>query len=312
MVKVSIIVPVYNTSKYLSRCIDSIINQTLDDIEIIIINDGSTDESHKIIEKYKDLRIKYYKRKNFGIGSSRNFGISKSSGEYICFVDSDDYLNSFFCEEMYNKCSKDNLDMCICDYYHYIENKQLMESYELLNFENTNLEDSPKLLIDINLSCCNKLYNRKLIVENNIQFPDNLKYEDISYVIKALMASKKIGKVNIPLYYFMVHDNAQMEIIDERMFDIFKILDIVYDELKDIEVLRKYLSYLIVNKVTTYILWQKYQKNRKIKNEFIDYGYIYMKEHIKNYKKSSYFKDINFLKALIKKYKFLSKLYCNI
>ena len=107
MVKVSVIVPIYNASKYLSRCIDSILNQTLEDIEIILINDGSTDESHEIIDKYNDTRIKYYKRKNFGIGSSRNFGISNANGEFICFVDSDDYLNSTFCEEMYNKCIKD-------------------------------------------------------------------------------------------------------------------------------------------------------------------------------------------------------------
>lgn len=312
MVKVSIIVPIFNASKYLIRCIDSMLNQTLKDIEVILINDGSTDESHKIINEYNDVRIKYYKRKNYGIGNSRNFGIDKANGEFICFIDSDDYINNTFCEEMYNRCTNNNLDMCICDYYHYIENKQEIEKFMLPSSDDTALEDNPRLLIDINLSSCNKMYRKTLFENKKLRFPDNLKYEDISFVTKAMLLSKKIGKIDKPLYYFMVHDDSQITIIDEKTFDIFKILDIVYDNFKDKIKLRKYLSYLIVNKVTTYIVWQKYQSDRKLKNKFIDEGFEYMKSHIKNYRKSSYFKDINWFKALVKKNKILTKLYCNI
>ncbi len=312
MVKVSIIVPIFNTSKYLSRCIDSVLSQSFKDIELILVNDGSTDQSHKIIGEYNDPRIKYYKRKNFGIGVSRNFGIENSNGEYICFLDSDDYLNNKFIEDMYNRCESDKLDMCVCDYYHYIENTQSIKKYSLPSIDNTSLDNSPNILIDINLSSCNKMYRKTLFEDNNLRFPENLKYEDIAFVVKALTKSNKIGKIDIPLYYFMVHDNAQMEVIDEKMFDIFKILDIIYDDLKDNYKVRKYLSYLIIDKVTTYSLQQKYQKNRKLKNKFIDYGYDYLKSHIKNYKRNSYFKRINFFKALIKKNKLLIKIYCNI
>ena len=312
MVKVSIIVPIFNASKYLSRCIDSILNQTLNDIEVILINDGSTDESHKIISKYDDMRIKYFKRRNHGISESRNFGIDKSSGEFICFLDSDDYINNTFCEEMYNRCINDNLDMCICDYYHYIENRQEIEKIQLPSFDNTSLENNPKLLIDINLSSCNKIYRKSLFDSKKLRFPNDLKYEDISFVTRTMLSCNKIGKIDKPLYCFMVHDNCQITVVDEKMFDIFKILDIVYDDFKDNIKLRKYLSYLIVSKVTTYIMWQKQQKDRSIKNKFIDTGFEYMKSHIKNYRKSSYFKDINWIKAIIKKNKILTKLYCNI
>lgn len=103
MNKVSLIVPVYNTSKYLEKCINSLINQTLKDIEIIIINDGSTDNSEKIIKKFNDKRIKYIAKQNEGIGKTRNLGIEKATGEYLAFVDSDDYLSIDFCKKMYTK-----------------------------------------------------------------------------------------------------------------------------------------------------------------------------------------------------------------
>ena len=89
---ISIIVPIYNSEKYLNKCIDSLINQTEKNIEIILVNDGSTDNSEEIIKEYKDKRIKYYKNKNQGIGKTRNFGIEQATGSYIMFVDSDDYI----------------------------------------------------------------------------------------------------------------------------------------------------------------------------------------------------------------------------
>ena len=95
MNKVSVIIPVYNTSKYLDKCIDSLVNQTLDDIEFIMVNDGSTDNSKEIIEKWvkKDKRIKLYNKENGGQASARNLGLTKAEGEYIAFLDSDDYIS---------------------------------------------------------------------------------------------------------------------------------------------------------------------------------------------------------------------------
>ena len=114
---ISIIVPIYNAEKYLNRCIDSLVNQTKKELEIILINDGSTDSSEDIINSYKDSRIKHFSNKNQGIGKTRNFGLKKATGKYIMFCDSDDYLEKDTCEEMFKKIEEDNLDLVICDFF---------------------------------------------------------------------------------------------------------------------------------------------------------------------------------------------------
>ena len=117
MKKVSIIVPIYNVEKYLSKCLDSLVNQTLADIEIIIVNDGSPDNSYKIVKdylkKYPD-KIKYYEKSNGGQGSARNLGLTKATGEYVGYVDSDDYVNLTMYEKMYQKAKKTDADIVMC------------------------------------------------------------------------------------------------------------------------------------------------------------------------------------------------------
>ena len=106
MVDISIVVPIYNASKYLNKCLDSLVNQTKKELEFILVNDGSTDDSESIIKSYKDDRIKYFRRSNHGIGKTGNFGISKATGKYIMFLDSDDYLDLEACELLYKKIEK--------------------------------------------------------------------------------------------------------------------------------------------------------------------------------------------------------------
>lgn len=119
MAKVSVIVPVYNVEKYLDRCLSSLINQTFDDIEFIIVNDGSTDSSEEIIKKYQEKcsKIRYYKKENGGLSDARNFGMKYATGEYIAFLDSDDFVDKTIYEKMYNKATKENADYVECDFY---------------------------------------------------------------------------------------------------------------------------------------------------------------------------------------------------
>ena len=142
---ISIIVPIYNAEKYLNKCIDSIINQTKKELEIILINDGSTDNSETIIKKYDDKRIKYFKNKNQGIGKTRNFGIDKATGKYIMFLDSDDFLELNACEKMYEKAEKEKLDIVVCDYYRYFDNGT-KEEVKLPDFKNSSLKDNPNII----------------------------------------------------------------------------------------------------------------------------------------------------------------------
>lgn len=308
MIKVSVIVPVYNTEKYLEKCINSLINQTLREIEIIIINDGSTDNSDYIISKYlKDNRIKYFKRDNYGIGNTRNFGIEKSIGETICFVDSDDYVDTTYLEKMYLKLKQDGLDMVICDYYE--DKKNILKKYKLNNFSNTTLLNNPKLLIDVNLGPCNKLFKKNLF--DNNKFPTDIKYEDMALICIILNESKLIGKINEYLCYFNVHTNSETTTMDIKVFDIFKSMDIIlkYFKNSDKKVL-EYVNYLVISKINLYMIQQRKQKNKKLRNKFINEGFDYLNKNIKNYKNNLYFRERNKLKLIIEKHKLIMKLYC--
>ena len=149
MADISIIIPIYNAEKYLKKCIDSLVEQTKKELEFILINDGSTDDTEKIIKSYKDKRIKYFKNKNQGIGKTRNFGIEKATGKYIMFLDSDDYLEPDSCEFLYNTAEKEKSDLVICDFYKVYENNKI-EEIKLPKFKPTTLKKRPNLLLDIN------------------------------------------------------------------------------------------------------------------------------------------------------------------
>lgn len=307
---ISIVVPVYNTEEYLKKCIDSILNQTYKNFEIIIINDCSKGNADEIIKSYKDKRIKYIKNKtNMGIGYNRNLGITKSKGDYICFIDSDDYIKEDFLELMYNKCDNDNLDLCICD-YNYVYSNGKIRKFELESFQNTNLEETPKLLIDIPLGPCNKMYRKSMITDNKIKFSEKLKYEDLSFVASTLFYSKNIGKIDDALNYFSVHENSETTTRDEKVFDIFKQLDIVKKIYKDEKNL--YLNELIVSTIFNYTIQQRYQKDEKVANKFIDDAFNYLKDNNIDYRNSLYLIGRPFFKAFIEKSKFRTKLYCKL
>ena len=131
--KISIVVPVYNVEKYLSKCLESLISQTLADIEIICINDGSTDKSLEILENYasKDNRVKIINQENQGVSTARNNGLACANGEYVTFVDSDDWLESNSCEELYNKAIQTNSDIVLFSHYDVFPNKKT--PYNLAN-----------------------------------------------------------------------------------------------------------------------------------------------------------------------------------
>ena len=232
MVDISIIVPIYNAEKYLNKCLDSLTKQTKKELEFILVNDGSTDKTEEIIKEYQDKRIKYFKNKNQGIGKTRNFGISKSSGKYLMFIDSDDYLEKDACEILYKKISKEGADLAICDFYKVYENGKT-EEIHLPKFSSTTLKKTPSLINDINLSPWNKIYKRELITKNNLKFIENLKYEDAPFVINAMDKAKKIVKVDECLNYYVIHGNSETTVRDKKCFDILKIVAIIRENLKE-------------------------------------------------------------------------------
>ena len=306
---ISIIVPIYNAEDYVENCINSLINQTKTEIEIILINDGSTDSTDGIIRKYSDKRIKYFSNKNQGIGKTRNFGISKATSNYIMFCDSDDYYEPNMCEIMYDTAKKEDLDLVICDFYREYENGKV-EPEHLPTFKYTNLEEMPSLIRTINLAPWNKLYKKSLLIDNNIYFEENLKYEDTPFVAKAIGCATRIGKVDKCLNHYLIREQSETTVRDRRCFDIIKIIDIVRSYYKGKRYLKEDLDKLTVRVLTNYTIQQRVQIDPKVADEFIDEAFAYLKKEVPDYKNKKYYENRSAFKRKIEKSKFLTKIYC--
>lgn len=310
MKNVSIIIPAYNAEKYIEKCLDSLLSQTLKEIEIIVINDGSKDNTEELVKKYNDKRIKYYKNTNHGIGYTRNFGIDKATGKYIMFLDSDDYVEKNICEELYNKAEKDKLDLVICDFYKEYDNGK-KETIKTSSFKNSSLKENPDIITEF-LSPWAKLYKRELIVNNNIKFVENLKYEDAPFVIEALDKAKLIGKVDKCLVHYIVHGNSETTVRDRRIFDILEIVDKIRKYTKNKKYLKDKIDKLTVRIITNYTIQQREQKNKKDAMEFIDKAFDYLKREVPDYKNNKYYTNRGFLRRTIEKNKTLTKIYCKL
>lgn len=322
MIKVSVIVPVYNTEKYLKKCLDSLVNQTLDDIEIIVINDCSPDNAKKILseyeKKYKNIKV-IHNKTNKGIGYNRNLGIEKASGKYIAFVDSDDYVDITMYEKMYNKAEKENLDLVLCNFYKNLEKQDgsleaLVPEFIIPNFKNTTLKDYPDLLLKVNLAPWNKLYRKNLFTAD-VRFPQNLKYEDAIVVIKTMARAKKIGIVDERLNYYLVRSKSETTVMDKRVYDIFEVTKMMIEELKshdyynDIE---EYAEAMTVINLFRYTIQQKFQKDKNIRNDFIDKAFDYLNSEFPNWNSNRIWKRRNLLKRTIEGNKLLTKIYCTL
>jgi len=319
MKKVSVIVPVYNTEKYLRRCLDSLVKQTLEDIEIIVIDDKSPDNSNEILKeyekKYKNKIKVFHNKTNKGIGYNRNFGMSKASGKYIGFVDSDDWVNETMYEKMYDKAEKEKLDLVLCNFHKMLEKEnddlEELDSNEISNFKSTILKKKPSLLLEVELSPWNKLYKNELL--DGVTFPEKLKYEDTIFVLKAMARAEKIGIVYEKLNYYLVRNKSETTVMDKKVYDIFEVTKMMVVELKShdyYEDIKEYVEAMTIRNLFRYTLQQKYQKDKVIRNDFINKAFDYLNSEFPNWKNNKIWKQRNPLKRFIEGNKLLTKLYC--
>ncbi len=308
MAKVSIIVPIYNSEKYIKKCIESLLNQTYEDYELLLINDGSTDITESIIDKYDDDRIKYYKTDNQGIGKARNYGLEKSKGKYIVFVDSDDYVEKNMIESLVNKIESDDLDIAICDYYKKTKNR--IKKEKLISFSNTSISNNEEILLNINLSVWNKIFKKSLITKNKLKFKEDIRYEDIPFVLDALMLSNKVGKVDKFLYYFVIHEGSETSRMDEKVFDILYIYKDILNKYKD--QYKDTINKLAIKELTNYSMEQRKQMDKEQREKFVNEVFDYFEKEIPDYKKNKYSKKSSLLNKSIGKSRKLSLLYCNL
>ena len=207
---ISIIVPVYNVEEYLDRCIQSVLNQSYKNIEIILVDDGSTDKSLEICNKYKkETKIKVFHKKNGGLSSARNFGMKKIKGKYIYFLDSDDYISINTIEILYNSLKNNNGDIsCAKELFVYdsVTNLEANKDFGVINYTSENALESILYMNGISNSACNKLYKKELF--NNIIFPEGKLYEDLGCIYKVIGKANKIVFNNVFLYNYYIRKGS--------------------------------------------------------------------------------------------------------
>ena len=314
MVKVSIIMPVFNAEKYIQKSIESLLKQTLQDIEIIIVNDGSTDNSKEIIQKYEEKyknKIKYLEKENGGAADARNYAISNATGEYIAFLDSDDYAEPEMYEKMYNKAKEENSSIVECDFYWEYPHKKRLDTGIIY----TNKKD---MLLYARVIPWNKLIKKSLIDANKISFPKGLKYEDVEFTYKLVPYCEKVSFIKEPLVHYVQRKSSVSYQFNEKTRDIFTVLDDVINYYKKNQIYEEYkaqLEYVY----TRYLLCSSLGRMVKIKDKKIREKVLYetwknLNEKFPNWKqneillkskskKDSYMRSVN---------KFTYQIYCKI
>ena len=261
MPKVSVIIPVYNVENYIDRCLKSVTNQTISDLEIIVVNDGSTDKSKEIINNYleKFKNIKYYEKENGGLSDARNFGMQYATGEYIAFLDSDDYIELKMYEEMYNIAKKENSDMVECDYIWEYPKKKRNDIGIIYNGKKEAIEKA-------RVVAWNKLIKREIIESKNIKFPFGLRYEDVEFFYKLVPYLNKISFCKKILLHYTQRENSIANTQNTRTKDIFKVLENVINYYKENEFYEEYIEQIEYVYVK-FLLCSSLKRMCKIKNK---------------------------------------------
>lgn len=219
MPKVSVIVPVYNVEKYLARCLDSLVAQTLEDLEIICVNDGSTDNSADILAKYaeKDDRITIITQSNAGISEARNVGMKKATGEFVGFVDSDDFIEKDFYEKLYTSAIKNNADIACSSVIRENEKKKkILIEYKKEQVATSTKEKFELAYIPEHCYIWNKICNRKKLENTGIEFIKGLVYEDIIYTPSVIEALNNMVVVPNLFYHYWKHSNSLIKIASDK------------------------------------------------------------------------------------------------
>jgi glycosyltransferase involved in cell wall biosynthesis len=231
MDKISVIIPVYNVAPYIRKCLDSVINQTYKNLEIILVNDGSTDKSGSICDEYKatDKRIQVFSKKNGGVSSAKNIGLNNATGKYIGFVDSDDWVEPDMYENMYNAAEKNNVQISVCGYYknnNVIKNKTTI-SQDIITTENMLLYPLKR---DYYMGFCGYTWNKLFLADVMLKFDESIHYgEDVLLYSQIVLKGDCIGTfIDKPLYHYRQRNDsiANSKSIETKK-DILKVYKII-------------------------------------------------------------------------------------
>lgn len=261
MVKVSVIVPVYNVEKYIRKCLDSLVNQTLEDIEIIVVNDGSKDSSIDILKEYAQNHdnIKVYEKENGGLSDARNYGLQFATGKYIAFLDSDDYVDVNLYKRMYEKAKAEDSDMVECNFYWVYENKTKKDIGQKYKGKKQMFEKA-------RVVAWNKLYKKETLDKAKIQFPKGLRYEDVEFFYKLIPHIERVGFIKEPLIYYVQRKQSIVNTQNEKTRDIFIVLDNVIQYYKENNLYEEYKE-VIEYTYARFLLCSSFKRMCKIKDK---------------------------------------------
>ena len=303
--KLSIIVPVYGVEKYIDKCLNSLVKQSLKEIEIIVVNDGTKDNSQKIIDKYVKKypdKIKSYIKENGGQGSARNYGLKKATGEYIGYVDSDDFVEKDMYKKLYNKAKENNYDIVVCGNYNVSEDYQNKNIDAFINNYNTDLEN----IFFGKMAVWNKIYKRDILIKNKLEFKEKVWYEDLAFTLKAIMNSNTFAFIDEPLYDYLIREGSTMN--NSNVKRNLEILEAFNDILSYIQHNKKeeYFSkieFLAIDHIyiSAIVRVLKAEADDKVKRENIKKLIDYMNKKFPNYKNNKYINTLSKNRKIIYK-----------
>ena len=301
MPKVSIIVPVYNVEKYLEKCLDSLVSQTFKNYEIIVVNDGSTDNSQEIINKYKlkyPNLFKTYIKENGGLSDARNYGIEKATGDYIMFIDSDDYISKDMSEKLYNSIITNKSDMAICNFIRINSNGKEIKNYNY-NLGTTTILKDKRIMLN-QPTACNKIYKKDLFAF--LKFDKGKYYEDLRLINKLYLKCKKISFIDDFCYFYIERSNSIMK--DSNIKKNLEIIDAIqslkdfYTKEKQYDNFRDEIEFLMIDNIIISTFTRIICSNRHYKQYIKEYT-SFIKKEFPNYKKNKYIKNLDFKRKII-------------
>lgn len=315
--KVTVIISVFNEENFIKKSLESVINQSLKEIEIIVVDDGSTDNTLKILNTYakNDSRIKIISHKNIGLGASRNKAIRLATGEYLAFLDGDDWLAIDAMEISYNEAKDKNTQMTIFQMINY-DNKT-NTTYENDWFNLNNLDESfddcvfnsnktKDFLFDLSVSACQKIYKTSFLKDINAKFPEGIYFEDMPFFFYVYLKAERVSIIRQHFYYRRKHDASITHVVDDKYFDTVEAGDVLFNIFINNGFYEDYKKDLIAYKING-----PRMALMDIKSEFKEQLFDLIKEDYEKIKITKYYNDFLANLGPIKRKFFLNVLKAN-
>lgn len=303
MKKLTIIVPIYNVEQYLKECLDTLLNQTLKNIQVLLVNDGTKDSSGIIAKEYADNHpemFTYLEKPNGGLSDARNFGMPYAKGEYVAYVDSDDYTAPTMFEKMYNAAKTTGSDIVECEFEYVYE-----DTGKHIPVKFPTYKDKQDCMMFAYPNAWNKIYRREWLESLSVEFPKGLWHEDIEFFFKVLPYSNKLlTTIHEPLYYYRQRSGSIMTKPDRRILDLHKIYSNIvayykekqiYEEYKD-TIEYKYLKTTCCNFLKRMLAI----KDKSFRREIIEESWCLFCNAFPNWRKNPYLKSFSFINVYLR------------